>query len=78
MPYFSSVFTVEDCNFIPDASVVFDRNILEGLSEIEITADMIEKKLSKLNKNKCPALDGIHPKLLFELRGIIAEPLSKL
>ena len=77
--YFSSVFTVEDCSFIPDASVVFDRNILgEGLSEIEITADMVETKLSKLNINKCPGLDGIHPKLLFELRGIIAEPLSKL
>ena len=57
----------------------FDRNIWgEGLSEIEITADMVENKLSKLNINKCPGLDGIHSKLLFELRDIIAEPLSKL
>ena len=47
--YFSSVFTVEDCSFTPDASVVFDRYILgEGLSEIEITADMVETKLSKM------------------------------
>ena len=70
---------MEDCSFIPDASVVFDRNIWgEGLSEIEITADMVEEKLNKLNINKCPGLDGIHPKLLFELRCIIAEPLSKL
>ena len=53
------VFTVEDCSFIPDASVVFDRNILgEGLSEIEITTDMVETKLCrpKLNNiiNTCP------------------------
>jgi hypothetical protein len=32
----------------------------------------------ELKVDKCPGLDGIHPKMLFELRKEISEPLAKL
>ena len=77
--YFSSVFTKEDCSFIPEPILVFDQNLIgPGLSLMEITDVTVENKLEKLNVSKCPGLDEIHPKLLFELRKKIAKPLSVL
>ena len=43
-----------------------------------ITSELVFKKLENLNVHKCPGLDGIHPKLLFELRKEISKPLSLL
>jgi hypothetical protein len=76
--YFSTVFTQEDCSCIPEPVNIFDYSLGQGLLEIDITRDMVYKKLEKLKVNKCPGLDEIHPKLLFELRNIISEPLTKL
>jgi hypothetical protein len=39
---------------------------------------MVAAKLGKLNVNKCAGLDGMHPKMLYELREEIAGPLSKI
>src|SRR6266496_2329979 len=41
-----------------------------------ITPELVEKKLEKLNVHKCPGLDGIHPRMLFELKKELARPLS--
>ena len=49
-----------------------------GLLNIKITEEMVELKLKNLDVNKCPGLDEIHPKMLFELRMILAKPLSKM
>ena len=77
--YFSSVFTTEDCSNIPVPEQIFKGNLLnEGLLGLEITSKMVEIKLEKLGVNKCPGLDGIHPKLLYELRREIADPLTKI
>jgi ribonucleases P/MRP protein subunit RPP40 len=77
--YFSSVFTIEDCSIIPEPILVFDQNLMgPGLSLMEITHVTVENKLENLNVSKCPGLDELHPKLLFELRKIIAKPLSVL
>ena len=35
-------------------------------------------KLEKLKVDKSPGGDNIHPKLLYELRGVLAEPIAKL
>jgi len=51
---------------------------IDGLMSSIITLQIVEIKLGKLNVNKCPGLDGIHPKMLFELRKEFAQPLSKL
>ena len=42
----------------------------EGLLISLISPEQVEKKLEKLNVNKCPSLDGIHPRMLFELENI--------
>jgi len=77
--YFSSVFTKEDCSNIPEPIKVFKGKLdTEGLLQINITREMVEHKLKLLNTNKCPGLDGMHPKILFELREELAVPLSKL
>ena len=35
-------------------------------------------KLEKLKEDKSPGGDNIYPKLLYELRGVLAEPIAKL
>ena len=67
-------FTKEDCSNIPEPLIVFDQNMMGSeLSLIEITDITVEKMLEKLKVSKCPGLDEMHPKLLFELRKIIAK-----
>jgi hypothetical protein len=75
--YFSSVFTMEDIHNIPEPIRIFKGDInTEGLLCGIITPELVEKKLEKLNVNKCPGLDGIHPRILFELKKDLAKPLS--
>ena len=77
--YFSSVFTNENYTNAPVPKQIFKGNIQsEGLLGIEITEEMVANKLEKLDVNKCPGLDDMHPKLLFELRGELIKPLTKL
>ena len=76
--YFSSVFTTEDCTHIPTPEKLFQNNIEEGLVDIEITEEMVSEKLEKLNANKCPGLDGIHPKMLLELKTYLVKPLTSI
>ena len=40
--------------------------------------NIVEEKLKKLNKNKAPGVDGIHPHLLRELSKQLSGPLSIL
>src|SRR6266496_3704942 len=75
--YFSSVFTLENIQNIPEPIRIFKGDIVtEGLYLTLITPELVEKKLEKLNVNKCPGLDGIHPRILFELKKELARPLS--
>ena len=77
--YFSSVFTLEGIQNIPKPIRIFKGDIdTEGLLISLITSELVEKKLEKLNVNKCPGLDGIHPRMLFELKKYLARPLSIL
>ena len=71
--YFSSVFTLENIQIIPEPIRIFKGDfVTEGLYLTHITPELVEKKLEKLNVNKCPGLDGIHPRMLFELRKQLA------
>jgi hypothetical protein len=77
--YFSSVFTQEDYTNQPVPKQIFQGNIqTEGLLGIEINMEMVANKLEKLDVNKCPGLDDMHPKLLYELRRELIKPLTKL
>ena len=77
--YFSSVFTIEDCSNIPEPAQIFKGSLIrEGLFDLDITSEMVEKKLEKLNVSKCPGLDGMHPKMLYELRKEITGPMTQI
>ena len=77
--YFSNVFTMENMNNIPEPMKFFQGIVAdEGLLSIHITRDLVERKLEQLKIDKCPGLDEIHPKLLYELRKQISGPLAKL
>ena len=48
----------------------------EQTDKMEITAEMVQKKLKDLNPNKSPGPDKLHPKLLKELNNELSLPLS--
>ena len=77
--YFSSVFTVEDLSYIPNAKQMFQGDLeSEGLNTLVIDENTVGQKLAELNVNKSQGPDGIHPKLLSELQLELKKPLTKL
>ena len=73
--YFSSVFTVEDTNSMPDFS---ERNFNSTIETLEIKPEDVEKKLNKLNTSKAAGPDGISPRVLKELSSELAPILTIL
>ena len=73
--FFSSVFTEEPDNEIPE---IPSRNPASNLENIEITEELVNKKLKNLNSSKSPGPDGIHPRVLKELSDSLTKPLTLL
>ena len=48
------------------------------LLDVNVSQSIVEKKLQKLNKNRAPGVDGIHPSLLRELSKQLSDFLSIL
>ena len=71
--FFSSVFTAEETDVLPEFE---DRPFTTTLETLEIKASDIEKKLSKLNTAKSAGPDGIHPRILKEVNAEISQPLA--
>ena len=76
--YFSSVFTRENIETVPDVEDLFQDEWEDRLIDIEITEELVKKKLDAIKLDKSAGVDNIHPRMLFELRNIIAKPLAKL
>ena len=55
-----------------------DRNYDKSALDVPFTVADIEKKLKTLRPNKSPGADGLHPRVLCELREHIGEPLYNL
>jgi hypothetical protein len=71
--FFSSVFTREDIENIPD----FDkRELIEEMRVLDITEEMVLKKLKKLKPNKSAGLDRISPRVLIEAADAIVTPVT--
>ena len=71
--HFSSVFIKE-----PDWNWLLSNDKKATVNEeltIEITEELILKKLNDLNTNKSPGPDSIHPKVFKELRSVLVKPL---
>jgi len=45
------------------------------MSDIIISKDAIESKLSKLKTDKSPGMDQLHPRVVYETRDVISYPL---
>uniref|UniRef100_K7F032 Reverse transcriptase domain-containing protein n=1 Tax=Pelodiscus sinensis TaxID=13735 RepID=K7F032_PELSI len=66
----------EDVMEIPKSVPSFVGDESEELSRIEVSLEVFLEQIEKLNVNKSPGLDGIHPRVLKELKWEIAELLS--
>uniref|UniRef100_K7F001 Endonuclease/exonuclease/phosphatase domain-containing protein n=1 Tax=Pelodiscus sinensis TaxID=13735 RepID=K7F001_PELSI len=71
--FFASVFTAEDVGEIPESAPSFVGDESEELSRIEVSLEEVLEQIEKLNVNKSPGPDGIHPRVLKELKWEIAE-----
>ena len=73
--YFSSVFTLETNSEYTQMDKLL---ILEDMSDLMITEEMVLEKLIKLKIDKSPGPDNIHPRVLYEISKELAYPLSLL
>ena len=71
------MFTQEDISNIPEPKQRFIEGNNPKLTELIVTPDEVMRKLEKLKVDKSPGDHNIHPKLLYELRGMLAEPIAK-
>ena len=70
---FTSVFTKENMDNMPDLS---QRHPGEPIMSLEITVEMVEKKLKKQRPTKSQGPDGFHLRVLQETASTINLPLS--
>ena len=73
--FFSDVFTEEDLATIPTFE---QRTYREPLTDITINDDMVAAVLGRLKPNKSPGGDGLHPRVLVELKNEMATPLRMI
>lgn len=71
--FFSSVFTREDHTNIPDFP---NRKTRDEMQDLQITEEMVLKKLKKLKPNKAGGLDGIGPRVLIETAESAKTPVT--
>ncbi len=74
--FFTSVFTRENTDSIPDLEPERDIKIL--LEDLIISPGEVKKKLEKLNPAKSPGPDQMHPRVLKELSEQISIPLAHI
>ena len=71
--FFSSVYTIG-----PEWTWVLndeDKPNISKVINIEITQELIQKELCKLNVNKSPGPDNLHPRVVKELADVLVKPL---
>ena len=73
--YFTSVFTNEP-NFNEEAATF--KTFTNTMEEFDISKDTVLLKLNNLKIDKSPGYDNIHPRILYEIRNEIFEPLTNL
>ena len=73
--FFSSVFTRENTDAVPDFEA---RHCNIPCTALEITEKMVKNKIEKLKPHKAQGLDGINPRVIIEMKDWIAKPLADL
>jgi len=74
--FFTSVFTDEDLNNIPDLNI--NQDIQTKSSSAEVTTEEMKKLLEQLKAGKSPGPDQLHPRILKECAKELALPLKLL
>ena len=70
--FFSSIYTREPDDAFEELPTQNPPNPFE---EVTFTDDDILERLSKINIYKSPGPDSLHPRILYEVRHVIATPL---
>jgi len=70
--YFCTVFTKKDLNSAP--MYMSNTVPLFGINDIQITEDMVKKKLSVLQQDKAGGPDNLLPRLLMQIQNEISHP----
>ena len=73
--YFANIFSTESDEIFSNLGEI---NPVNSMPQIEFTVGNVQQKLDTLKVCKSPGPDSIHPKVLFEIRNIIAQPLTTL
>ncbi|XP_076032442.1 uncharacterized protein LOC143020164 [Oratosquilla oratoria] len=72
--FFSSVFTEEAEGLIPEVEV----KDIPMLSQIELSSEEIISVIDKLQRNKSPGPERLHPRIMKETKDVIPYPLCKI
>jgi len=72
--FFKSVFTRES----PIGNLHFEKRSEDSVSDVQITYELVVKKLKFLKTDSTPGEDKVHPKVLKECAESLAVPLVKL
>ena len=72
--YFSSVFTIEQLNNVPQLGQ-YEGNILDTFS---FSTEEVQEKLPHLNIYKSTGSDTLHPRILRELEDKLSRPLTHI
>jgi len=76
--FFSSVFTREDLERIPEVIKPTDQAEHIGLSSVEVHEGEVLDLLKRLQPDKSPGPDGMHPRVLKECAAELAHPITLL
>ena len=73
--YFAEIYSIESNDSFSGLGEI---NLGGSMPMIQFSVHDVLQKLNKLNICKSPGPDTLHPKILFELRNVIAHPLTML
>jgi hypothetical protein len=76
--YFTSVFTQENIDNIPEDKIMYHGPEENKLMEIDFSEEAVLYQLNRLKENKAPGPDGLYPKILKEAGAEIVTPLHTI
>jgi len=76
--YFSSIFTIENVERIPEARPIFIGDHENKLQDIDLKQSIIYEKLKSLKPHKAAGVDNLDSDFLSKVADVISYPLTKI